>query len=145
MIDGIIIKELKTHLDERGFFREIFRFKEEFTHLKIGQVSHSLVNKGVIKAWHGHKFQSQWNYVVTGKIKVVLFDNRINSKTYKSSVEFLIGADEIEKAYYFPAGVFHGYKCIKGPMNIIYITSGTYDVNDEIRLTNNDLKIEHMW
>ena len=107
--------------------------------VSIGQLSHSKVEEGVVKAWHGHVYQSQWNYVVNGKISVVLFDDRENSITYKETIEFLAG-DGIEKpiAYFFPPGVLHGYKCIKGPMHIIYTTSGVYDLKDEIRKSNDD-------
>ena len=145
MIDGVIIKELKTFNDERGFFREVFRFSEEFKNIKVGQLSHSLVNENVLKAWHGHIKQSQWNYVITGKLKVVLYDNRVESKTYKEYIEFLIGDGEEAKAYFFPPGVLHGYRCIMGPMNIIYITSGIYDLNDEIRIPIQQLKEYYTW
>ena len=50
---------LETHEDERGFFREIFRFSKQFEGVPVGQLSHSLVEEGVIKAWHGHVHQSQ--------------------------------------------------------------------------------------
>lgn len=145
MIDGVVIKNLVTHSDERGFFREVFRFAEEFKSMKIGQLSHSLVKEGVIKAWHGHVEQSQWNYVVSGKLKVVLFDNRENSKTYKEYIEFLIGEGEDAKAYFFPPGVLHGYKCLTGPMNIIYVTSGIYDPSDEIRISMHQLNQYCTW
>lgn len=134
MIDGVIIKELITHNDERGFFREIIRFPEEFPKENIGQISHSLVNEGVIKGWHGHKIQSQWNYVLNGKIKVVLLDERKDSNTYHQTMEFFAGEGENPKYYFFPPGVLHGYKCIKGPMNIIYVTSGIYDLDEEIKM-----------
>jgi len=142
MIEGVVIKSLKTYGDNRGFFREIFRFSEEFSNVSVGQLSHSLVKEGVIKAWHGHKEQSQWNYVVTGLIKVALHDNRKGSQTFREKVEFLIGEEQEAKAYYFPPGVLHGYKCLKGPMQIIYVTSGVYDLSDEIRLPYNDLEID---
>ena len=145
MIDGIVIKALKTHEDERGFFREIFRFSEEYNDVSVGQLSHSLVNEGVIKAWHGHREQSQWNYVVTGLIKVVLYDNRANSPTYKETMEFFVGDGQDPCAYFFPPGVLHGYKCLKGPMHIIYVTSGVYDLSDEIRLDLDDLKTGFNW
>ena len=58
MIEGIKIIPIKTHEDERGFFREIFRFQEQFTNPSVGQLSHSLVREGVIKGWHGHVYQS---------------------------------------------------------------------------------------
>jgi len=133
MIDGIIINNLTTHSDERGFFREIFRFPTQFENLPVGQISHSFVKEGVIKAWHGHVYQHQWNYVVSGKIKVVLIDNREESSTYMKMIEFFAGEYQNPISYYFPPGVLHGYKCIEGPMQIIYITSGIYDLNDEIR------------
>ena len=138
-IDGVIIKLLKTHSDERGFFREIFRFPEQFEDVAVGQLSHSLVKNGVIKAWHGHVYQSQWNYVVSGQIKIELYDNREDSQTFQEKMEFAAGEGAKTIAYFFPPGVLHGYKCIKGPMQIIYLTSGTYDLEDEIRVSNNQL------
>ena len=133
MIEGVKIITLKTHNDERGFFREIFRFAEQFPNDPVGQLSHSMVKEGIIKGWHGHVYQSQWNYVVSGKINVNLIDNRENSSTYKEIMDFITGDDD-PKAYFFPPGILHGYKCIKGPMHILYATSDTYDLNDEIRV-----------
>lgn len=141
MIEGVVIKNLKTYGDNRGFFREIFRFSEEFKDVPVGQLSHSLVKKGVIKGWHGHKDQSQWNYVVTGLIKVALHDNRVNSETYKKTMEFFVGEGQEPSAYFFPPGVLHGYKCLEGPMQIIYVTSGVYDLKDEVRIPYDDPEI----
>jgi dTDP-4-dehydrorhamnose 3,5-epimerase len=145
MIEGVIIKDLRTHHDERGFFREIFRFPSEFSGIPVGQVSHSFVNEGVIKGWHGHKYQAQWNYVVTGKIKVVLFDNREDSVTFKELMEFYIGEYEESQAYYFPKGVLHGYQCLIAPMNIIYVTSGVFDLKDEERISLDNQSINYHW
>ena len=140
MIDGVEIIELQTHKDNRGFFREIFRFPLQFSKLPVGQMSHSLVNEGVVKAWHGHIYQSQWNYVISGHVKVGLYDNRKDSLTHNKTIDFIIGDNDLPIAYYFPPGGMHGYKCIKGPMDIIYVTSGVYDLNDEIRMPTNEVK-----
>jgi dTDP-4-dehydrorhamnose 3,5-epimerase len=145
VIDGVKIIELTTHKDDRGFFREIFRFTEHFENTLVGQLSHSLVNEGVIKAWHGHVYQSQWNYVVSGQIKVALYDNRKTSVTYKETMEFVVADDMKPIAYFFPQGVMHGYKCMKGPMQIIYVTSGVYNIDDEIRISKSDLGIGYNW
>ena len=145
MIEGVKIKYLDTHTDERGFFREVFRFSEEFENISVGQLSHSLVNEGVIKAWHGHKVQAQWNYVITGLIKVALYDNRIGSSTKGKIIDFLVGEGLGPMAYFFPSDVLHGYKCLKGPMQIIYVTSGVYNLEDEIRMTNENLAIDFNW
>jgi len=145
VIDDVKIVELTTHEDERGFFREIFRFPNQFAGVPVGQLSHSLVKEGVIKAWHGHLYQFQWNYVIFGQIKVVLYDNREDSDTFGDTMEFIAGDGVKPEAYFFPCGVLHGYKCTKGPMQIIYITSGIYDLEDEIRVSENDLGIEYNW
>jgi dTDP-4-dehydrorhamnose 3,5-epimerase len=145
LIDGVKIIEITTHKDERGFFREIFQFPEQFNGLSVGQLSHSLVNKSVVKAWHGHLYQSQWNYVVSGQIKVALLDNRKESIAYEEIYEFVTGDESKPMAYFFPPGILHGYKCLKGPMQIIYVTSGVYDLEDEIRIPFDDPEIEFKW
>ena len=99
----------------------------------------------VLKAWHGHKIQSQWNYVICGLIKVVLYDFREESPTYEKYEEFLVGKGHLPTAYYFPSGVLHSYKCIIGPMNILYLTSGNYDSNEEIRISKNNQLIKYHW
>jgi dTDP-4-dehydrorhamnose 3,5-epimerase len=139
MIEGVTIIELTTHEDERGFFREVVRFPEQFKGVPVGQVSHSLVMEGVVKAWHGHVYQSQWNYLVSGQIKIALYDNREDSETYKETLEFTAGGTVNPQSYFFPPGVLHGYKCIQGPMQIIYVTSGMYDLEDEVRASSSDL------
>ena len=45
MIDGVKIIKLTTHEDDRGFFREIFRFSEQFEGIPVGQLSHSMVQE----------------------------------------------------------------------------------------------------
>lgn len=145
MIDGIKIIELKTHNDERGFFKEIIRLKNYEDKFTRGQLSHSMVKKNVLKAWHGHKIQSQWNYVVSGLIKVVLYDNNSISKTYKNSHAFYVGEGYSSIAYFFAPGVLHSYQCLIEPMHIIYLTSGTYDIEEEIRIKVNDPSIVYSW
>ena len=145
MIQGIEFKLLPTHTDDRGFFREILRNTDDIFKEGFGQISHSLVFQGVIKAWHYHKTQTQWNYVVNGLIKVVLHDIRDESPTFGETMEFLVGDHQDSKIYSFPPGVAHGYKCLNGPMNIIYITSGIYDPADEGRLEYDHKSINYNW
>ena len=145
MIDGVVIKELVTHTDERGFFREIIRVTDEFFEEGFGQLSHSLVYAGVVKAWHGHRGQTQWNYVIAGLIKVALYDSRPNSPTFRKSMEFLAGDHQLARVYVFPPGVLHGYRCLHGPMHIMYLTSGTYAPDEEVRLPHDDAVIGYDW
>jgi dTDP-4-dehydrorhamnose 3,5-epimerase len=91
MIEGVIIKELTTHSDKRGFFREIIRKSDDFFSEGFGQWSHSLMLNGVIKAWHLHKIQTDWWYVCSGVLRVGLCDMREDCSTYKQTMEFLMG------------------------------------------------------
>jgi dTDP-4-dehydrorhamnose 3,5-epimerase len=73
-IDGVELKELVTHADERGFFREIVRETDPlFEH--FGQWSNSLMYPGVTKAWHVHRRQTDLWYCI-GALKVALYDTR---------------------------------------------------------------------
>ena len=113
MIDGVQIVKLTTHEDERGFFREVIRFPEQFAEIPVGQLSHSMVKEGVVKAWHGHVYQSQWNYVVSGQIQVALFDNRKESPSHEKLMEFVVGdgeepTDPVAEEECRTAWLFHG-------------------------------------
>lgn len=145
MISGVVIKSLTTNTDQRGFFREVIRATDDFFAAGFGQLSHSLVNAGVVKAWHAHRWQSQWNYVVSGAIKVALHDTRPESPTFRETMELMVGDGEPAQVYAFPPGVAHGYRCIHGPMHIIYVTSGSYDLEDEVRIPPDDPEIGYDW
>lgn len=91
MIDKVVIKRLSTHTDERGFFREIIRVTDDLFEEGFGQWSHSFMLDGVIKAWHYHRIQTDWWYVVSGVLRVGLWDLRKDSPTYKQAMDFLMG------------------------------------------------------
>jgi len=145
MIDGVVLKNLTTHIDERGFFREIIRVTDDFFKEGFGQWSHSLMYPGVIKAWHIHKKQTDWWYVGTGVLKVVLYDKRPESATYRQSLEVMLGDGYEPSILKIPPGVAHGCKCLAGPANLFYITSHTYDPEEEGRIPHDDLEIGYDW
>ena len=83
-IYDVIIKELVSHGDERGFFREIVRCTDDvFKDAKFGQLSHSHMIKNTVKAWHYHNIQFDFWYIPTGLVKVILYDDREESPTYR--------------------------------------------------------------
>ena len=145
MIEGVVIKNLVRHTDERGFFQEVIRNTDDFFKEGFGQLSYSFVYQGVIKAWHLHKVQSQWTAIVKGAAKVALHDCRKDSATYGKTLEFITGDGYQPLVYKFPPGVAHGYKCINGPMLVLYVTSGVYDTSDEQRMSHDDKNIGYDW
>jgi len=137
-INGVYFKKIKSNIDKRGFFREIFR-DDFLIKKKLRQISHSFIKKNIIKAWHLHQKQSQWNYLLKGKIKLYLFDTRPSSKTYKKHTTFNIDSKKSSIMYFFPAGVAHGYLTLSNENHMIYGTSGLYNPSEEykINLKNN--------
>ena len=139
MIQGVILKEIQPHFDERGQFSEIIRNTDEIFQSNFGQLSTSTVYQGVIKAWHAHDIQDQWTYILSGCLKVVLYDNRKESSTYKSLHEFICGPSHQNVVYFFPSGVLHGYKCLNGPAQVLYMTSAVYNPDEEVRISYEDV------
>lgn len=133
LIDGVVIKVLQTHTDERGFFREIIRVTDVYFDHPFGQWSHSRMKAGVIKAWHKHLKQTDYFYVASGLVRVGLCDQRAGSKTEGAVMDLRIGDQAEAIVVKVPAGVAHGVKALTDA-NLLYLMSHTYDPSDEIRL-----------
>src|SRR5882724_1342841 len=127
MIEGVEMKQLTTHPDERGFFREIIRASDGFFGEGFGQLSHSLMYAGITKAWHIHPTQVDWWYVPIGALKVALYDLRDGSGTEGVTSELLLGDVYGPQVLKIPAGVAHGCTALVGPTHLFYVTSRIYD------------------
>ncbi len=145
LIKGVMVKELVRHNDGRGYFEELIRVKDDFFKEGFGQLSHSFMHPGVIKAWHIHKTQIDWWYIAKGDLHVGLFDLRQNSPTYKTLNEFLLGVHGQNVVLKIPAGVAHGCKVIGGESELFYVTSGVYSTDEEGRIDHDDKNIGYDW
>lgn len=152
---GVELKRLKTHRDDRGFFREVIRCTDPFfSGEHFGQWSHSRMVKDVVKAWHYHHVQIDWWYLALGEVETVLFDNRPESPTYKTKMVFRMSGgdsalpssgDEPVICVKIPPGVLHGLKVKSPEAHLFYITSVTYDPNEEGRFPYNSPLVPHSW
>jgi dTDP-4-dehydrorhamnose 3,5-epimerase len=143
-IEGVEIKDLVTHPDERGFFREIIRVTDSFFGEGFGQLSHSLMYAGVGKAWHIHKTQIDWWYVPIGALKVALYDTRPESPTHGVTMELFMGEAYPECVLKIPPGVAHGCRALT-LSHLFYVTSNTYDPAEEGRIAHDDAEIGYDW
>lgn len=144
-IEGVILKNLERHRDERGYFEELIRVSDPFFKEGFGQLSHSYMYSGIIKAWHIHKTQIDWWYCIKGDLKVAVCDLRSNSKTYKIINEFQIGEHSDNRIIKIPAGVAHGCKVIGAASELLYVTSGVYNPDEEGRIPHNSSDIGYDW
>ena len=145
MIDGVSFKNLVTHSDDRGFFREIIRKSDEFFSVGFGQLSHSLMYDNVTKAWHYHNNQTDWWYVSSGVLRVGLYDLREDSSSHKHVMDFYLGDYQPSQVVRIPPGVAHGCKTIQGPVDLFYISSHTYNPDDDLRIPYDTPSINFDW
>lgn len=149
-IDGVVVKNLRTFKDDRGFFREVIRDTDEFFRGGFAQWSHSKMARNTVKAWHFHHRQTDWWYVGIGVIATVLYDNREESPTYRKKMEFKLGESELdseaaEAVVRIPPGVLHGCKVLSDIAHLFYITSEVYNPEDEGRFPFNSSEVPHRW
>jgi dTDP-4-dehydrorhamnose 3,5-epimerase len=146
MIQGVEVKKLRVIPDERGFVMEMLRSDDSF-YKKFGQCYLSVVNHGVIKGWHFHKIQTDHFAVVKGMAKIVLYDQRQDSKTYKEINEFFIG-EQNPGLIVIPPLVVHGMKGISvEPTYVINCPTELFNYKkpDEHRIDPFDPIIPYKW
>ena len=146
MIQGVKTKKLKVIPDERGWLMEILRCDDEIFE-KFGQVYFTTAYPDIVKAWHLHKIQTDNFTCISGMMKVVLYDDRKDSKTYQEINEFYIG-DKNPMIISVPPLVYHGFKAI-GNETAYFLSIPTMPYNykkpDEYRLPPDTNEIPYDW
>jgi len=146
MIEGVRVRDLRPHLDERGFLCELLRSDwPEF--MKCGQVYLTTVYPHVVKAWHYHKLQTDFFVCIRGTIKLVLYDSREKSPTFEQINEFFLG-ERLMQLVAIPPLVYHGFKAVgTKEAYIINVPTELYNYKepDEYRLPPDTKEIPYDW
>ncbi len=145
-IDGVKVKRLIRHPDDRGFFQEILRDDDDLL-TRFGQASLSMSYPGVIKAFHYHQRQDDLWFFPVGSAQVVLYDLREGSQT-RGATQVLYPGEHNPILIVIPKGVVHGYRVLGNtPLMIVYFTTESYrpEDPDELRLDWDDPAIGFDW
>ena len=111
-IEGVVIKELFKHIDERGFLVETFRIDTLPDQIQPRMSYISNTKPGIARGPHEHKEQTDiFCFIGPGNFKIKLWDNRKESRTYGYYME-IIGGEDNPIRVVVPPGVVHGYKNI---------------------------------
>ena len=146
MIDGVNVKKLSIIPDERGRLMEMVRSDDD-DFVKFGQVYMTTCYYDVVKGWHWHKVQTDYMTVISGMMKIVLYDNRDGSPTKGEVNEFFAGTHNPVRIT-IPPGVCHGFKCIGGVEAVVINTVTEpydYDDPDEFRIDPHNNDIPYDW
>ncbi len=142
-IDGIIIKDLIKNEDNRGWLIELFR-KDMIDENIFPEMSYiSMTYPGVVRGPHAHLEQTDCFCFLGSTFKLLLWDNREESATYKNKMSLNIGKN-VHKIVIVPPRVVHAYKNIGDKPgfvinlpNRLYAGWGKKEKVDEIRYENN--------
>lgn len=144
MIEGVTISEKKVISDNRGKILHMLRNDDEnFT--KFGEIYFSYVYPNQFKAWHLHK-KMTLNYVaVYGEIKIVLFDDRKESKTFGEIQEIFL-SNENHKLITIPPMIWNGFSSANKNLAVLANCSNIpHDKSEIVRLNYDDPKFPYDW
>ena len=111
-IEGVLVRELSQHTDNRGILIETFRLDwlSEGLNPQMSYISYT--KPGTARGPHEHQEQTDiFCFVGPGNFWIKLWDNRVNSITYRNYIELIGGEDKLISLI-VPPGVVHGYKNI---------------------------------
>jgi len=117
MISGVIITPLKQIPDERGKVMHMIR-NDSPVFTSFGEIYFSFVHPGAVKAWHLHKTMVLNYAVPLGCIKLVIYDDRLNSPTRGEVQEMFLGQENYILVT-IPAGVWYGFMGVGKEMSMV--------------------------
>ena len=147
-IDGVFLKDLTTHLDDRGDVIELW--SEGWSEYKDGfvrpttHVYQSATDPGVVKCWHLHEIHTDQFTVTRGKLQVSMIDVRVDSPTFGQANKVILG---IQKPRFLkiPPGIMHGWKALGEVESIVVnFQSHLFDPKDEYKFTW-DCVMKEIW
>jgi dTDP-4-dehydrorhamnose 3,5-epimerase len=109
LIEGVVIRPLITHPDERGTLTELYREAWGVHPDPLVYVKLITARPGMTKGWVKHLKQDDRMVVCFGTALFVLCDDRPESPTY-GMVNELCFSDHNRSLFTIPAGVYHAIK-----------------------------------
>ena len=146
LIQGVVVKSVVVHADDRGLLMEVVR-DDEPVFRPVRQTTFTITYPGVVKAFHWHRRQWDVWFFATGMAQTVLHDLREGSPT-AGRTDVLYMGERRPLVVAIPPGVAHGYRVLGSvPAALFYHTTEPYDpaAPDEERIPFDDPRIGFDW
>ena len=144
MIQGVSIRPLKQIPDERGKVMHMLRRDDPWFE-RFGEIYFSVIYPGAIKAWHLHKIMTLNYGVVSGAIKLVLYDDRDGSPT-KGELQEIFTGYECYSLIPIPPNIWNGFKGIgTKPALVANCATEPHDPSEIVRMDPFSKKIPYNW
>jgi dTDP-4-dehydrorhamnose 3,5-epimerase len=142
VIDGVKHIPLKRIPDERGTVMHMLR-RTDPHFIEFGEIYFSSIYAGVVKGWHKHREMSLCYAVPSGRIKLVVYDDRDGSATKGELNEFFLGPDDYALVI-IPPGVWNGFKGMTDAI-VANCCTHPHDPSRSTRLDPFDASIPYDW
>jgi dTDP-4-dehydrorhamnose 3,5-epimerase len=140
--DGVLCRELKTHVDYRGELTELFRAEWQNGPAPV-QWNFVRSQENVLRGVHVHPRHDDYLIVLENRMVLGLKDLRTDSPTHgRVSIIELDG--ERLSAIHIPHGVAHGFYVPSGALHV-YAVSSYWDPSDELRCRWDDPELGMTW
>ena len=143
-IKDLLIVKTNIYKDNRGFFKEIEKFKILKKKFIFDCVSFS--KKNTLRGLHLQTKRSQAKIITVtqGKILDVVVDLRKKSKTYGKHFSIEI-SEKSDFSLFIPQGFAHGFMCLSKTCIVYYKCTNYRDQKSEITLKWNDKDLKIKW
>lgn len=144
MIKGVKKIPLMRHVDDRGWVQEILRCDDAHFQ-KFGQVYLTTCRRGVIKAWHCHRHQTDHFYMICGTGKIGLYDDRPDSPTCGEYGTYILGEHGENVLLVIPPLVWHGQMALSELTYLLNIPTEPYNRTEPDEVRRNLSELEDIW
>ncbi len=144
VLEDMTIKQLSVIENEKGSVLHMLRSDSE--HFKaFGEIYFSEVIPEAIKGWKRHTMTTQNFVVPVGRIKLVLYDQRTDSRTSNMIFETELGRNDY-KMITIPPHIWYGFKGLSEDVSIIAnLIDHPHDPSESQTLDLCDSSIPYTW
>jgi dTDP-4-dehydrorhamnose 3,5-epimerase len=142
-IDGVLIRTLPAHADQRGYLREIWRVSWSPTQEPFKQANLSHSAKDVLRGFHFHQRQADLWVLLNGSARATVVDlrDRLSAGSRLDTHTLTLSAGD---AIFIPEGVAHGFWALED-IDLLYLVTNEYDGTDELGFAWNDVQVAAPW
>jgi dTDP-4-dehydrorhamnose 3,5-epimerase len=142
-IDGVVVRRLSPHEDERGEINEVFRSEWGVHPAPLVYIYQAMVRPGKVKGWISHRRQDDRIYHMLGTLQWALYDDRPDSPT-RGVVQSFVVSERSRALFVIPLGVWHAVKNV-GLVDAYFVNMPTcpysHEDPDKYRLPPDDPRI----
>jgi dTDP-4-dehydrorhamnose 3,5-epimerase len=130
LIDGVRLRDVRNVVTANGITTELYRPDWDIVDGVIQQVIHVALRAGAVSAWHQHRQRWDFLFVVGGHLRVVLYDPREQSPTFRQVDVFHLSPAR-PTLVAVPPWVWHGVQNLSGEVSsFVNMFDKPYDYAD---------------